>query len=232
VTGLSQKRIGIALVCGLAVVLGFDATGWDMPMARWFGSIHGFAFRDVWAFDTLLYSWAKVAALGLLLGIGALAVWPIGPWRRMARADRWALFAACLIVIALVPSFKQFSVSACPWDLYDFNSTDGKVDYLSHWDFSVTPAYHGGCFPAGHAVTGFGFFPLVFALWRVSDEAGRRALGWVLFAGFLFGTAQQMRGAHFMSHTLWTCWLCAAGAAALDALWQRVRPRPLRAGSV
>jgi membrane-associated PAP2 superfamily phosphatase len=26
--------------------------------------------------------------------------------------------------------------------------------------------------------------------------------------GLVLGVAQQMRGAHFMSHTLWTGWLC------------------------
>jgi membrane-associated PAP2 superfamily phosphatase len=26
--------------------------------------------------------------------------------------------------------------------------------------------------------------------------------------GFILGISQQMRGAHFMSHTLWTAWLC------------------------
>jgi membrane-associated PAP2 superfamily phosphatase len=37
------------------------------------------------------------------------------------------------------------------------------------------------------------------------------AMKWLLVAvciGFILGISQQMRGAHFMSHTLWTAWLC------------------------
>jgi membrane-associated PAP2 superfamily phosphatase len=37
------------------------------------------------------------------------------------------------------------------------------------------------------------------------------AMKWLVLAigiGFVLGIAQQMRGAHFMSHTLWTAWLC------------------------
>jgi membrane-associated PAP2 superfamily phosphatase len=33
-------------------------------------------------------------------------------------------------------------------------------------------------------------------------------LALALAAGSVLGLSQQMRGAHFMSHTLWTAWLC------------------------
>ena len=38
----------------------------------------------------------------------------------------------------------------------------------------------------------------------------------------LLGLAQQMRGAHFMSHTLWTAWLCWTCGMALFYLRQRL----------
>jgi membrane-associated PAP2 superfamily phosphatase len=44
---------------------------------------------------------------------------------------------------------------------------------------------------------------------RQSDSP--RALVWLglaLVVGFVLGFAQQVRGAHFMSHTFWTAWLC------------------------
>jgi membrane-associated PAP2 superfamily phosphatase len=37
------------------------------------------------------------------------------------------------------------------------------------------------------------------------------AMKWLILAstvGLILGFSQQMRGAHFMSHTLWTAWLC------------------------
>ena len=33
-------------------------------------------------------------------------------------------------------------------------------------------------------------------------------LGAALVLGFGLGAVQQVRGAHYMSHTLWTAWLC------------------------
>jgi membrane-associated PAP2 superfamily phosphatase len=33
----------------------------------------------------------------------------------------------------------------------------------------------------------------------------------------VFGVVQQMRGAHYMSHTLWTAWICWTVTFAIDA---------------
>lgn len=56
--------------------------------------------------------------------------------------------------------------------------------------------------------------PNGFALrdhWWMAQIMHSGAMGWLLMAvciGFILGISQQMRGAHFMSHTLWTAWLC------------------------
>ena len=49
---------------------------------------------------------------------------------------------------------------------------------------------------------------------RAADLLGRRRM---LIAGLALGLSQQMRGAHFMSHTLWTAWFCWVTALAIDA---------------
>jgi len=50
-----------------------------------------------------------------------------------------------------------------------------------------------------------------------------------LQAGFALGLAQQMRGAHFMSHTLWTAWLCWAGSWLCDLISSRNLAAPASA---
>ena len=84
----------------------------------------------------------------------------------------------------------------------------GMAPYVSHWDLGQRDGGGGHCFPAGHASTGFAFMAAYFGL-RQSDSP--RALVWLglaLVVGFVLGFAQQVRGAHFMSHTFWTAWLC------------------------
>ena len=76
----------------------------------------------------------------------------------------------------------------------------------------------GHCFPAGHAMAGFSF---VGGYWVFRDSQPRLARIWLaaaLCAGLLLGLAQQWRGAHFMSHTLWSGWIACAATMALDAV--------------
>jgi membrane-associated PAP2 superfamily phosphatase len=49
----------------------------------------------------------------------------------------------------------------------------------------------------------------------------RRWLIAALAAGLLLGLVQQLRGAHYLSHTLWTAWICWAVGFAIDAFLHR-----------
>jgi len=53
----------------------------------------------------------------------------------------------------------------------------------------------------------------------VAPAVARRWLAAALAAGLVLGVAQQLRGAHFMSHTLWSAWLCWVVAWGIDAGW-------------
>ena len=49
--------------------------------------------------------------------------------------------------------------------------------------------------------------------WDLVDFGGPARAAWICFAtallaGITVGLAQQIRGAHYLSHTLWTAWLC------------------------
>ena len=52
------------------------------------------------------------------------------------------------------------------------------------------------------------------------------ALGLAL--GALFGAAQVMRGAHYVSHVLWSAWICWTLSVAADALSQAVHGLPVQ----
>ncbi|MGO4610743.1 hypothetical protein AB4142_30890, partial [Variovorax sp. 2RAF20] len=68
---------------------------------------------------------------------------------------------------------------------------------------------------------------------RASVRCGRRvspraAVLWLcasLAAGLALGLSQQLRGAHYMSHTLWTAWICWVAGFAIDLV---VAPRASR----
>ncbi len=104
----------------------------------------------------------------------------------------------------LVSLLKTGSHSSCPWDMQEFG---GIARNASHWA-GWTHADGGGghCFPAGYASSSFtGSY---FALRHEWPRLALRRAALAGATGLVLGLAQPWRGAHFMSHTLWTAWLC------------------------
>jgi membrane-associated PAP2 superfamily phosphatase len=67
-----------------------------------------------------------------------------------------------------------------------------------------------------------------FVLRRVSPRVAAVWLGAAVAAGLVLGVSQQLRGAHYMSHTLWTAWVCWTVGFAIDIVVTRLNPRALR----
>ena len=88
----------------------------------------------------------------------------------------------------------------------------------------VPPGWHAGhCFPAGHASAGMWLAALA-VFWLPHHP--RRALAVFLGGsgvGLLLGWVQQMRGAHFLTHTLSTAWITSAVVLALIVVVPRLR---------
>jgi membrane-associated PAP2 superfamily phosphatase len=198
----------------LMVLHAWDASGLDLPLARLMADGRGFALRDNWVVAVLLHDWVRRAAFlaGAWLLVGVW--WPVGLLRRLPRVSRIKWLASLLLGVALINVLKYSSHTSCPWDLAEFG---GLGTHLSHWAWSSSDGGPGRCFPAGHASAGFAFFGGFFALRQVSQPLARACLVLVIMVGLVLGLSQQLRGAHFMSHTLWTAWLCWVVAWTLDA---------------
>lgn len=207
------KTLLAPTLLGLALLVLWDRSGWDLPMARLFGSAHGFALESHWLWRDALHDdlrlWPWVLELALLMGI----FWPFGTLRQLPMVRRVQLALTPFAGLLLVSGLKFYSRSSCPWDLQEFG---GVASYVSHWAWGVRDGGSGGCFPAGHASAGFAFLGGFFAFRHTLPKTAWRWFAGAMLVGTVFGLAQQMRGAHYMSHTLWTAWLCWSAAAAID----------------
>lgn len=205
-------------LAALLVLLAWDASGLDLPLARAVADGQGFALRGSWMLEVLLHDGMRRAAIAAALWLGVGIAWPIGILRRLSRYARIQWMASLLLGVAVINLFKYTSRSSCPWDLAEFG---GIATYVSHWAWGLADGGPGRCFPAGHASAGFAFTGGFFALREVSLRLALACLACVAAAGLVLGMAQQLRGAHFMSHTLWTAWLCWACAGTVDFLGRR-----------
>lgn len=210
-----RPRDAVATLVLLGLVLLWDASGLDLALARLAGGTQGFPWREHWLFTAVLHDGARLPAFAAAAWLALGIWWPTGPLRNLPRTARVQWLASLLLAVLLVNALKHASRTSCPWDLADFG---GTATHVSHWMWAAGDGGRGHCFPAGHASAGFGFIGGFFALRAHSPRAARLCLWLSLAAGLLLGGAQQLRGAHFLSHTLWTGWLSWASAAALAAL--------------
>ncbi|MEY2854110.1 MAG: hypothetical protein RL030_1242 [Pseudomonadota bacterium] len=119
-----------------------------------------------------------------------------------------ALFGGFLgmgVTVALVGAFKHFSNVDCPWDLIDFGGTQPYVGLFAARPAGLPPA--SGCFPAAHAASAYALLAFYFAFRDTHPRLGRFLLPAILVLGASFGFAQQSRGAHFLSHDVWSVYI-------------------------
>ncbi|WP_232291588.1 phosphatase PAP2 family protein [Polaromonas sp. JS666] len=207
----------------------WDYSGLDLWLAHWFGSARGFPLQDHWLWRGLLHDGIRPLPWLLELGLLAAIVWPVVALRQLAPERRAQLALTTLLALLAISGMKLHSHTSCPWDLQQFG---GVAKHVSHWAWGVSDGGGGHCFPAGHASAGFAFLGGFFAFRHALPATARRWLAGAMLAGFALGLAQQVRGAHYMSHTLWTAWLCWATAALVENIVSQMlsqRPSPARA---
>ncbi|MES2626237.1 MAG: phosphatase PAP2 family protein [Pseudomonadota bacterium] len=166
--------------------------------------------RDAWTTSVLLHEGGRklinVAAVVLLLSaLASLRVQRLKVHRRAL----FYLLSSALISGLIVNLLKQLTHVECPWDLVRYG---GAYDYDGIFSGHVLTSHVGACFPAGHASAAYSWFGVYFIAHTYRPSLQRYALGGVVLLGLVFGIAQQLRGAHFISHDVWTvgiCWLVA-----------------------
>lgn len=170
---------------------------------------HAWSLRDGFLTETVghlggrrLSQWAWLAVLvGFLVALRreALAGW---------RLPLLYLLLSVLLSTVLVAWMKRWTQMDCPWDLLAYG---GSKTYHGLFEQRGSGA-PGACFPAGHASAGYAWVAAYFCLRAVRPRWRWWGLALGLGMGALFGLAQQLRGAHFLSHDVWSlmiCWLVA-----------------------
>ena len=135
-----------------------------------------------------------------------------------ARAYRWG-FVYLVVAVAgstlLVALLKDVTHVNCPWSVDRYG---GEVPYLSTWREVLHHGRSGRCFPSGHAGSGYALVAWYFFCRRFAPRWRWVALGVAIGLGVAFGVAQQLRGAHYLSHDVWAlaiCWFVAVAATPL-----------------
>lgn len=226
----------IMLVAATAIVILAQYTDLDQIIANYyFDPVRMiFPWDNTWFGKRLMHGYVKnvIVWFGLLLII--VTVFDlVRPLRRftplryltpLGRLKLRFLTLAAVLEPKLILSLKEASNMHCPWgvDLYG-----GKAPMLRLLDWVPEGWEAGRCFPAGHASAGMWLSALAI-LWLPTHP--RKALATFvagLSVGLFMGWVQQMRGQHFLSHTLATAWLSTALLLFMLAVFWRPMQRAL-----
>lgn len=130
-------------------------------------------------------------------------------------------FCATVVLTTLIVALlKMTSAHSCPWDLRGFG---GTADWFPLFGQPVSPG-PGRCWPGGHAAGGFSLLAGYFAFRGSHRMIARIALVVALGLGTLMSFVQIVRGAHFLSHNLWSFWICWFCSLAGFMVWRRCVP--------
>ena len=168
----------------------FDAT-----RQRWIGAHN-------WWTTAFLHDGGRWAVRGIvaasLLLHGSTYVRP--RFRALRRPSLY-FSIAMILAIGLVGLLKTWTNVDCPWDLREFGGAFPYVHVFAHRPDGLR---HAQCFPAAHASSGYALMALYFVAYERSRRYARAGLALGLAMGLIFGVAQQSRGAHFLSHDVWS----------------------------
>ena len=115
------------------------------------------------------------------------------------------LVSSTLVATLLISSLKSITHIDCPWSI---NGLGGEQEYVPWIQLLFRPHEGGRCFPSGHASAAYAFFSLYFFAHHYFSKYASIIFIAVVIVGLIFGFAQQLRGAHFVSHDVTTAFLC------------------------
>ncbi len=203
------------LLAGGLLAWVYPQTGLDARLIAPFFDAHSqsFPLRNHPGLEAVMHQGLKnlmigvsLLALGLWLWglqLGSAARSPRLTWLRTQRQSFLWVFVGMLMATSVVALLKHGNIHDCPWNLQDYG---GSQPYIALFASLPMGAQAGHCFPGGHASGGFALLAIYFAFRDSAPRLARLGFGLALFFGSVMAYTQMVRGAHFMSHNLWTAW--------------------------
>jgi membrane-associated PAP2 superfamily phosphatase len=200
-------HLGLPLFLAAFLLLVYPATGLDTSLiAPYFDSAsRSFPLDQHWFFENIMHTGLKNCMVAVAIGVllAWLAGFKIKAFAPQQQLYLWT-FVGMILATSMVSLLKHNSIHGCPSSLIEYG---GTLPYLKLFASLPDGVAMGKCFPGGHASGGFALMAFYFAFRDSQPKLANCMLALGLLLGFAMGWTQMMRGAHFLSHNLWTAWV-------------------------
>jgi membrane-associated PAP2 superfamily phosphatase len=202
----------------------YPKMSWDYDLiAPYFDAVQQrFFLKDDYFLDNIMHGKLKMGlqAIAAALVILWAASWKLARLRPHRRRLMW-LCVGIVLTTLTVTLLKRVSGHACPWDLARYG---GQATELSLFGQLPAGEIVNGCLPGGHASGGYALLVFYFGFLVDKPRWAKAALCVALVFGTAMGWSQMMRGAHFLSHNLWTLWVVWVVLLAWYASYPPLKP--------
>lgn len=191
----------LVAVAASAVLMAGNGDQWLADLFyRWEGG--QWALKDSWWTSHVIHRGGKnLSTLAALLVMLALLRACFDTRWKSLRMPLLYLLLAVGLSTGMVALLKSMTQMDCPWDLQRYG---GLRPFIGLFQPRPVMLGHAACFPAGHASAGYGWVALYFFALRMRPQWRWAALAVAVATGLVFGISQQLRGAHFLSHDVWS----------------------------
>lgn len=156
--------------------------------------------------ETVLHDGGRLLSETMgVIAISGFILCLLHPRLRHWRCATGYLVLSVLLSTVSVSVIKHSISMDCPWDLARYG---GDLPFIGLFEARPAGLPDTACFPAGHASAGYAWIALYFFFQAIWPRGRWPGLATGLLMGLAFGFAQQLRGAHFLSHDLWTLMIC------------------------
>ena len=202
-----RNHLYIPLGIFVLAAVTFDLGDVDLWLADKLYALEGgtWALKNAWITSTIIHQLGK--KLSLLIAaiiLTALIFSYISKYLHQYRRELLYLLFAAGGGSVLISILKSISHVSCAWDFSRYGGTENYTGVYTQ----ILNMSGDNCFPAGHASGGYAWLAFYFlgaykqSTWRWAGLSFARGVGLV------FGISQQLRGAHFITHDLWTLAIC------------------------
>lgn len=207
----NEKNLFTHILYPLIALLGLSSLiliyNLDERLADYFYAMQGgsWAWKNHWITEKVFHKGGRNLSIGFeIIGIAFLCITHYRKTHTQHTKPLLYLVLAVAFSSLLVSCFKASLAIPCPWE---FARYGGHLPYHNVIE-QLFLRNGSGCFPAGQASAGYAWIALYFFGLYYQSSWRWTGLTTALTTGFILGSAQQIRGAHFISHDLWTLGLC------------------------